>query len=130
MTLVWILGFGAVMISVVQWVVDGIKEWLPAKLTVGYEKVWSLAVSLALCIATPYFLRSLPADILSQLQLPAFLLDMPMAIRVVIGIAISRGSNKWHDLLGVSAGVGNGEVSKMLYGDNGKTPEDKGGEIK
>lgn len=125
--LAWLVGFCIALIAVTQFLVDGIKEWLPAKFTKGFEKVWALIVSLALSLLAPVFFRSLPADILALLQIPAFLLVMPIIVRIVIGILISRGSEKFHDLLGPSAGNGNGNVSKLLYGDADKTNEKGGG---
>ncbi len=110
----WVLSYAGLMISITQATVAGLKELLPQKAWEGYQKLYSFVVALILCIATPPFLRSLPKEWLTAV--PDLLLNMPIQLSFVIGLAISLGSNKFQDILGKSGGTGNGMVSKFMYG--------------
>lgn len=115
MSLSWLVVYAGIMIVIVQWVVDLFKELLPEKAWKGLERAWAFGMSIILCLVAPRFLAGIPEAWRSITGVPVGLIEMPWQISLIVGICISRGAEKFHDLLGATAGDGNGVVSKLFY---------------
>lgn len=73
---------------VVEYLVNGLKEVLPVKVTDNNEGLISLAVSIIACLLLPY-IQVIPMGKLAELN---------GVERIILGVFVSRGSNVLYDL--------------------------------
>jgi hypothetical protein len=116
---VQIIGFAVICMVLTEFMVQGVKEWLPNKIVGNLEKAWAFFFSLFFVFAPK--LVQLPTGGLPTSIVESYtnLAAMPWTFCLLLGVLISRGSSAFYALmkrLGISTPISDrGEVQKLLY---------------
>lgn len=85
-----LIAFGTACIVLVEFLVQGVKEWLPARFVDDKQRIWSLVFSL-LVVRLPAYITSV--------SVPEQVKNLTLLECILLGILISRGSQAWFGLL-------------------------------